>query len=58
MHNLYAVSVMRFCPFLGYFKLLAVDENGIESDGIFGLGKTDSTCWSALSSTLAFKTFQ
>ena len=23
---------------------LAVDEDGIESEGVFGLGKTDSTC--------------
>ena len=37
---------------------LAVDEDGIESDGVsFGLGKTDSTCWSALGSTRAFKIF-
>ena len=38
---------------------LAVDEDGIESDGVsFGLGKIDSTCWSALGSTRAFKIFQ
>ena len=32
---------------------LAVDE-----DGVFGLGKTDSTCWSALGSAPAFKIYQ
>ena len=35
---------------------LAVDEDGIESDGVSF--ETDSTCWSALDSTRAFKIFQ
>ena len=62
VHDLHAVSVMRSRPPAAPALLhdlsirtskLAVEEDGIESDGVSF--KTDSTCWSALGSTRAFK---
>ena len=63
VHDLYAVSVMRSRPaapallhdLLIRTSELAVDEDGIESDGVSF--KTDSTCWFALSSTRALRYF-
>ena len=40
------------------FMIFRTSELAVDEDGVFGLGKTDSTCWSALGSTPAFKIFQ